>query len=128
MSLWAILVTGLLAGGASCAAVQGGLLAGAVARRRGDPEPTARETRAQRRRRRPAVPVRSLRDDATPVGAFLAGKLVSHTLLGALLGLLGDAVQLGVRTRAVVQITAGVLMLVLALDLFGVDAVRRAGR
>src|SRR5260221_13940900 len=30
--------TGLVAGGASCAAVQGGLLAGAVARRGGEPE------------------------------------------------------------------------------------------
>lgn len=27
MSLWAVLLTGLLAGGASCAAVQGGLVA-----------------------------------------------------------------------------------------------------
>lgn len=122
MSLWAILLTGLLAGGASCAAVQGGLLAGAVTRRRGD----VREPPRGSARRRPAPrPAASLREDAAPVGAFLAGKLVSHTLLGSLLGLLGDAVQLSVRTRAIVQITAGVLMLLLALDLFGVDAVRR---
>ncbi|MDP8937841.1 MAG: hypothetical protein M3O23_08975 [Actinomycetota bacterium] len=33
MSLWAVLLTGLFAGGASCAAVQGGLLAGTLARR-----------------------------------------------------------------------------------------------
>ncbi len=34
MNIWSVFVTGLFAGGASCAAVQGGLLAGAVARRR----------------------------------------------------------------------------------------------
>ena len=35
MNLWSVFATGLLSGGASCAAVQGGLLAGAVARRNG---------------------------------------------------------------------------------------------
>lgn len=124
MSLWAVLITGLLAGGASCAAVQGGLLAGAVARRQPDPVPTARQA-GQRRGGRPVTP-RSALDDAVPVGSFLAAKLVAHTALGALLGLLGDAVQLSVRTRAVVQIAAGVVMVLLALDLFGVKAVRRA--
>lgn len=44
--LWAAFATGLLAGGASCAAVQGGLLAGVVARRghedgEASPEPAA---------------------------------------------------------------------------------------
>ena len=33
MELWTVFVTGLLAGGASCAAVQGGLLTGLLARR-----------------------------------------------------------------------------------------------
>ena len=125
MSLWAVLVTGLLAGGASCAAVQGGLLAGAVARRQPEPVPTARQT-GPRRKGRPVAPPRSALDDAVPVGSFLAAKLVSHTALGALLGFVGDAVQLSVRTRAVVQIAAGVVMVLLALDLFGVKAVRRA--
>lgn len=125
MSLWAVLVTGLLAGGASCAAVQGGLLAGAVARRQPEPVPTTRQT-GQRRKGRPVAPPRSALDDAVPVGSFLAAKLVSHTALGALLGFLGDAVQLSVRTRAVVQIAAGVVMVLLALNLFGVKAVRRA--
>lgn len=125
MSLWAVLATGLLAGGASCAAVQGGLLAGAVARRH--PEPvTATKGKARRGGRPARPPTRSALEDAVPVGSFLAAKLVSHALLGALLGLLGDAVQLSVRTRAVVQIAAGVVMVLLALDLFGVSVVRRA--
>ena len=124
MSLWAVLLTGLLAGGASCAAVQGGLLAGVVARRHPAPVPTPAKGKRTRARTQPPPPPASVLEDAVPVGSFLAGKLVTHTLLGALLGLLGDAVQLDVKTRAWVQIGAGLLMVLLALDLFGVKAVR----
>ncbi|MEU0721793.1 sulfite exporter TauE/SafE family protein [Streptomyces lavendulocolor] len=60
-----------------------------------------------------------------PVGAFLAGKLVSHTLLGALLGIFGDALQPSPRARAVMLIASAVLMVLFALDLFGVKAVAR---
>ncbi|MFC9292540.1 sulfite exporter TauE/SafE family protein [Streptomyces sp. NPDC057011] len=101
--------TGLFAGGASCAAVQGGLLAGAVGRRA-----TAWSAEAWERS-----------GIFAPVGAFLGAKLVSHTLLGTALGLLGAAVQPGPRTRAVLLIVAAVLMVVFALDMFGVRAVRR---
>jgi sulfite exporter TauE/SafE len=109
MNLWSVFITGLLAGGASCAVVQGGLLAGAVARRH--------DARAD--------PSRGRLDDAVPVGGFLAGKLVSHTIAGALLGLLGDAAQLGFRTRAAMQIAAGVLMILMAANLLGVRVLRR---
>ena len=109
MNLWGVFVTGLLAGGASCAVVQGGLLAGAVARRH-DARPDASRGRL---------------DDAVPVGGFLAGKLVSHTIAGALLGLIGDAAQLGFRTRAVMQIAAGVLMILMAANLLGLRALRK---
>ena len=105
MSLWAVLVTGLLAGGASCAAVQGGLLAGTVAR--------AGPRREQANRV----------DDVVPVGAFLIAKLASHALFGAALGLLGDAIQLAPRTRGMLQILAGIVMVLLALDLFGFRSV-----
>ena len=155
MSLWAVLLTGLLAGGASCAAVQGGLLAGLVARRSDQPAPalagttprtptrTNRPPNAKGKgkgkgkagptpRRQPPAPAPSTRwsalggvDDVLPVGGFLAGKLVSHVALGAALGLLGSAVQLTPRTRATVQILAGVVMLVLALDLLGLHWFRR---
>ncbi|MFK0045911.1 sulfite exporter TauE/SafE family protein [Streptomyces sp. NPDC090741] len=110
--------TGLLAGGASCAAVQGGLLAGAVTRRR-TPTPASK----------PAVkPNASQPEVATPpapVGAFLAGKLASHTVLGALLGIFGNALQPSPRTQAVLLLAAGVFMVLFALDLFGVKAVGR---
>ncbi len=150
MSLWAVLLTGLLAGGASCAAVQGGLLAGLVARRADKPapplagstprttprkkEPTKNKGRpAPTPRRQPPAPAPSTPrwsaqggvDDMVPVGGFLAGKLVSHVILGAALGLLGSALQLTPRTRATVQIMAGVIMLFLALDLLGLHWFRR---
>lgn len=110
MSLVAVLVTGLVAGGASCAAVQGGLLAGVMARR----------SPASPRGCKP-----SSSEDAVPVAGFLAGKLVSHTLLGAALGLLGNAIEIGPRSRAWMQIATGVAMVLLALDLLGVKSVRR---
>lgn len=101
--------TGLFAGGASCAAVQGGLLAGAVGRR-------SAEWSKERWERSGLF---------APVGAFLGAKLVSHALLGAALGLLGAAIQPGPRTQAALMLLAGVLMVLFALDMFGVRAVRR---
>ncbi|MDP9388084.1 MAG: sulfite exporter TauE/SafE family protein [Actinomycetota bacterium] len=127
MSLWAVLLTGLFAGGGSCAAVQGGLLAGVVARRR-QPAPLrvgAARGRGAKRAKPAPPPAPTPIEDALPVGMFLAGKLVSHVVLGASLGLLGNAVQLGPRTRAYMQIAAGLVMVALALDLLGVSAVRR---
>jgi sulfite exporter TauE/SafE len=146
VQVWSAFVTGLVAGGASCAAVQGGLLAGLLARRGpappAPPRPAGKATkrtsstgagaargrpataRAGRAPKRPAQPPAGWRDDLRPVCAFLVGKLASHTLLGAGLGAVGSAVQLGFRTRAAMQIAAGVIMIVLAADLLGVRAVR----
>ncbi|MGP3925135.1 urease accessory protein UreH domain-containing protein [Streptomyces sp. 8N616] len=125
--------TGLLAGGASCAAVQGGLLAGAVARR--DPatapartSPTSSKSPSKRppsARRASAASLELTAGHLAPVGAFLTGKLLSHTLLGALLGVFGAAIQPSPRTQAVLLLAAGALMVLFALDLFGVKAVGR---
>ncbi|MFM9373036.1 sulfite exporter TauE/SafE family protein [Streptomyces sp. Da 82-17] len=103
------LTTGLFAGGASCAAVQGGLLAGAVGRRATAWSPEAWERSGL----------------FAPVGAFLGAKLASHTLLGAALGLVGAAIQPGPRARAILLVASAVLMLLFALDMLGVRAVRR---
>ncbi|GAA0401784.1 hypothetical protein GCM10009530_62070 [Microbispora corallina] len=100
--------TGLLAGGASCAAVQGGLLAAAVTRRTAvDPQT--------------AAPPPSL----APVAVFLIGKLVSHALLGAALGAFGSAIQFSSRVRAVIMLVAAALMVFFALELFGLRIARR---
>lgn len=167
MNLGAVLVTGLLAGGISCASVQGGLLAGLVTRqreraparstRRTAARPTpgqqpsgraapgrARQSKQARRRaaqqqwraRTVEAPkpwhVRawtSLRtqaaDDFLPVGAFLGGKLVSHALLGALLGAVGGAVQLSPAVRAWTQLAAGTLIIVFGLAQLGVGPFKK---
>jgi uncharacterized protein len=107
-SLVSVLLLGLLAGGVSCAAAQGGLLAALAARHRAA-SPSG--TRA--------------RDDLTPVGGFLAGKLLSHTALGLLLGAVGTAVRPGPQLRASVQIGAGLLIVVMGLAQLGPPALGR---
>lgn len=136
MNLTAVLLTGLLAGGVSCAAVQGGLLAGLITRQRraGQPITPARVPAGNQREfgaptsgaHRTATPARAtLGDDLTPVGAFLAGKLLSHTALGALLGAVGTAVQLSVRAHTALQLLAGVLIIAFGLAQLGVPGFRR---
>lgn len=124
MNLMAILLTGLLAGGVSCAAVQGGLLTGLVARQpRLTPAATTSNVRASKPRSTatldPAPAAggwrRQLADDLAPVGGFLAGKLVSHTILGALLGGIGTAVELSADTRGWAQLIAGALIICFGL-------------
>ncbi len=118
------LSTGALAGGASCAAVQGGLLAGAVGRRR-TPQPAAvgagpgtTSTTA------PPAPADDDPGALVALSAFLSAKLVSYTLLGAVFGAIGAAAQPGPRTRAGLMLVAALLMVGFALDLIGVKALR----
>jgi sulfite exporter TauE/SafE len=167
MNLGAVLLTGLFAGGISCATVQGGLLTGMVTRQReaapvpgnrnavkprpggksrGATPPKAAPTRSQHPKKKqadwqsqgrvttmePPAPlhVRMQRsvtaarataaDDLAPVGGFLAGKLLSHTVLGLLLGALGAVVQLSAGMRATAQILAGILIVVFGLAQLGV--------
>ena len=94
-SLWLVFLTGLLTGGLTCLAVQGGLLASTVAQR-------ARV--AGREEDTPA-------GQALPIALFLATKLAAYTLLGALLGLFGSAVGLSPTARGWLQMGAGFFML-----------------
>ncbi|MEV0619431.1 sulfite exporter TauE/SafE family protein [Nonomuraea sp. NPDC050404] len=82
---------GLVAGTATCTAAQGGLLMGLVEGCHG-------------------------RDRAL-VGWFLAGRLVSYTAAGALLGLLGSAVSLPPQARAVLLVVAGLTVVGFAVRL-----------
>lgn len=143
MNLAAVVVTGLLAGGVSCAAVQGGLLTGLITRQHAATAQSATTPRSATGRTSKGGNAQArvgtvgavqtaqrstwrdqLGDDLAPVGGFLAGKLVSHTLLGALLGALGGAVQLSVGARTWLQIGAGLLILVFGLAQLGVPGFR----
>lgn len=127
MNLTAVLLTGLLAGGVSCAAVQGGLLAGLITRQRQRPRRAEQTTVPAGGPHRPLSqsPKATLADDLTPVAAFLTGKLLSHALLGALLGAVGTAVQLSVRAHTVLQLLAGALIIIFGLAQLGVRGFRR---
>lgn len=120
MSVGLAFTTGLLAGGASCAAVQGGLLATSVAQRRPAAVPAPAARKGRRQPPAPPPPRPSLTTDATPVAGFLVGKLAAHVALGALLGAIGAAAQPGFRTRAALLIAAGALMVAFGLSLLGV--------
>lgn len=125
MNLTAVLVTGLFAGGVSCAAVQGGLLTGLLARQRAA-TPAVPVLTGRHRGPEPAPSHRQqLADDLAPVGGFLAGKLVSHVALGALLGALGGVVQLSVGARTTLQLVAGVVIVALGLAQLGAPGFRR---
>ena len=122
MNLFAVLLTGLFAGGVSCAAVQGGLLAGLVMRQR-QPSTTA-PAESARVATIPPRPNQRWADDLLPVAGFLSGKLLSHTALGAVLGALGTTMQMSVGIRTMAQIAAGVLVVVFGLAQLGVPGFR----
>lgn len=105
-----IFLAGLLAGGLSCLAVQGGLLATAIAHR----NPTAAPGRA------------SSRSQTGPVVAFLAAKIVAYTGLGFALGYLGSFLSLSPVLRGLLQVVVGGFMVVVALQLLDIHpALRR---
>lgn len=134
MNLAAVLITGLFAGGVSCAAVQGGLLTGLITRQRAaisDSDPSLVAATTGHSTQSPPSPLLTqpswtarLGDDLAPVGGFLAGKVVSHTLLGALLGAAGGAVQLSLSARTWLQIGAGLLIIGFGLAQLGVPGFR----
>ncbi|SNT38265.1 Cytochrome C biogenesis protein transmembrane region [Streptosporangium subroseum] len=98
------LAAGLVAGTASCTAMQGGLLAGLTSRENpvcGGDRPMVREPSG------PAV-----------VSLFLAGRSGSHVVAGALLGLVGSAVQLGPEVRAALLVVAGIAVMVFGARMF----------
>ncbi|KKT58211.1 MAG: putative membrane protein [Candidatus Amesbacteria bacterium GW2011_GWB1_47_19] len=94
-NLWLVFTTGLVAGGVTCMAVQGGLLATAI---------TQSENRSK----------------FAATAGFLAGKLVIYTLLGFLLGILGAAFQLTGIMKAVFQGAVALYMLGVGLALLDV--------
>ncbi|MEV0198583.1 sulfite exporter TauE/SafE family protein [Nonomuraea sp. NPDC050691] len=134
MQAAALLVTGLaaglVAGTASCTAVQGGLLVGLTDRRSPGPGP-GRPAGGQADAgpdgaggRGPAVADPDRADEGGPVvaarlvvGWFLLGRFTAHTVLGALLGWLGAAVQPPPAVRAALLVGAGCAVVVFAVRL-----------
>lgn len=107
MNYGVIFLTGLTSGALSCLALQGGLLASAIA--------------AQKQHSAKTETVHSPPSFATPelipTGAFLLSKLFVHTLLGFFLGWLGSVMQLSLSARLFFQLLAALFLLATAANL-----------
>jgi sulfite exporter TauE/SafE len=112
-------VTGLTTGGLSCLAVQGGLLATSLS---SQIEIDVKNRALASRRRRGSARMRPGDSGklAAPIAAFLAAKLLAYTLLGFLLGLVGQMFQLSPVSRAILQVGIGIFMLGSALRMLDV--------
>lgn len=108
-NLLAIFLTGLLVGGLSCLAVQGGLLAATLAQRE--------EEQLKDKMNKSG--------NALPIASFLIAKLVAYTILGFLLGSLGSAFQLSLTAKVVMQFAVAVFMIGTALNLLNVHPIFR---
>lgn len=107
-NLLAIFLTGLFVGGLTCMAVQGGLLAATI---------------AQREEERLKEKVKH--DTTLPILAFITAKLAAYTLLGVLLGLLGQAFQLSLTTRTILDFAVVIFMVGTALNILEVHPIFR---
>ncbi len=109
INLITIFATGLITGGLTCMAVQGGLLAATLAQREGDRLKHNLETKG----------------NALPILSFLTAKLIAYTLLGFLLGWLGSFFTLSLSFQIVLQIVVVVFMLGTALNILNVHPLFR---
>ena len=114
-SLWVALITGLTTGGLSCMAVQGGLLASSLASQ--IEKDLAAGSIGSNRKPSPHI--------ALPIALFLTAKLVVYTLLGALLGGLGQMLQITPTAQAILQFVIAIFMLGNALRMLNVHPVFR---
>ncbi len=102
-SLITIFLTGLLTGGLTCLAVQGGLLASTIAQR---------EEEHLKDKVGKGSPV--------PILWFLLAKLIAYTILGLLLGWFGSLFSLSLTVRLVMQFAVVVFMFGTAMSLLNV--------
>lgn len=109
MDIITIFITGLFAGGLTCLAVQGGLLASSIAQQ----EENKLEGEAKRF------------GHLLPIFSFLVTRLISYTLLGLLLGSLGSVFQLSLSARVFLQFAAVIFMVGTALNLLQVHPIFR---
>lgn len=108
MNLIAIFGTGLLAGGLTCMAVQGGLLAATLA-----------QTEEER------LMEQAKKDSALPILSFLISKLLAYSLFGALLGIIGSTLTLSLKVTTMLQFAVAIFMIGTALNILNVHPIFR---
>jgi len=101
-------ITGIVSGGVSCMAVQGGLLTAAIA-------PMIREEKQAGTRRIIIL----------ATAAFLAAKLLIHTIFGALLGFFGASISVSLSVSSGMLLLASLFMIGSALNMLGVHPILR---
>lgn len=116
-SLWIVFLTGITAGGLSCMAIQGGLLTSSLASQ--VEVAHIKTTQKKKKKTRLSLPL------AKPIILFLIAKLIVYTLLGMLLGALGNVFDLTAQTRGWLQIAIAVFMLGNAMRLLNVHPIFR---
>lgn len=103
-NIWLAFITGLVTGGLSCFAVQGGLLTTALAQEGVGDFKHAKEK---------------------SIVLFLLAKLVAYALLGFILGALGSAIIISPRAQGILQILVGIYMLFTAARLMDIHPIFR---
>lgn len=104
VDLFTIFVTGLLAGGLACVAVQGGLLTSLMAQQ--------------------SVEVKD-KGKILSLAAFLIAKLTVYTILGFFLGWFGSIIDLSIQARIILQLIVVVFMLGIAGNLLKIHPLFR---
>jgi sulfite exporter TauE/SafE len=114
-NLLIIFLTGLTTGGLSCLAIQGGLLTSVIAKNNSGVIPA-----------RAGIPKSSTSSNKiVPVSYFLLGKIVSHTILGFLLGALGSVLTLSPITKGWLQVAIGIYLFGVAGNLLNLHPLFR---
>ncbi len=120
MNLWVIFLTGLTTGGLTCLAVQGGLLATALAKQV-SVTPQSQQSKSKQK----TITGIQIPKHPAPVLYFLIAKLFAYTVLGFLLGALGATFQITPAVQAIIMLVAGLFMLATALNMFNVHPIFR---
>lgn len=118
MNLAVIFLTGLTTGGLSCLAVQGGLLASVISNQK--KEESSHPLHSQDTQPRSFDQL-----DWLPVTLFLVAKLISHLILGFILGLIGSYVVLSLEVRIGFTLFAIIYMFATAMNLLNVHPIFR---
>lgn len=110
INLITIFITGLVTGGLTCLAVQGGLLTAMLVQQQEQKYPDEEVKRT---------------DKVLPLFSFLAAKLIAYTVLGFFLGWLGSVLQLSLMVKVVMQFAVVIFMLGTALNILEVHPIFR---
>lgn len=109
INLWTIFLTGLVTGGLSCLAVQGGLLAATIAQQ--EEEKLKHKTTQS--------------GNVLPIMAFLVAKLIAYTAFGFVLGWFGSLFQLSLSVQVIMQFAVAIFMIGTAFNILQLHPIFR---